>query len=76
MFSVKLKIKEGRNSLPRSGSSSSSRLRRSSIGSNGTTGSLRSSLASNKNTDKNRKEKKVRIITHRERDKDTGEIVI
>lgn len=80
MFNIKLKIKEARNSLPRSINSSPSnslnRIRRHSCGNNSNTNSLRSSL-SNKSpySSLRRKDKKVRIITTREKDKDLGEII-
>lgn len=72
MFSVKFKIKEGRNTLPRHYGSQYHNARRNSNSSD--TGSLKSSLISNKsNQNRERKNKKVRIITTREKDKYFGE---
>lgn len=68
MFSVKLKVKEGRNSLPRS-SGKHQRVRRTSQGST----SGRSSILSNRSNGE-RKEKRVRIITHREKDRDFSDL--
>lgn len=74
MFNIQFKIKEGSNSLPRS-SSTNSRHRRNSAGSY-TTNSLRSSLSSRSPYNSlRRKDKKVRIVTTRERDRDHDNIV-
>uniref|UniRef100_A0A1L8DWC1 Putative pdz domain-containing protein n=1 Tax=Nyssomyia neivai TaxID=330878 RepID=A0A1L8DWC1_9DIPT len=67
MFSVKLKVKEGRNSLPRS--AGKNRVRRNSQGST----SGRSSILSNRSNGE-RKEKRVRIVTHREKDRDFSDL--
>lgn len=59
MFSVKFKIKEGRNTLPRSHKSGGRR------GSNASsTGSLKSSLISDSSRRSTRDKKKVRILEY------------
>lgn len=64
MFSVKFKIKDGRSSLPRRTSATGSQT------------SLRSALVSGRsNTDSlNRRNKHVRIITNRDKDKLDGKL--
>lgn len=64
MFSVKFKIKDGRTSLPRRSSATGSQT------------SLRSALATGRNnTDSlQRRNKHVRIITDREKDKYEGNL--
>lgn len=65
MFNVKIKVKEGNNTLPRSGQrATGSSLPLGGSGRNSpATGSLRSSLASSNGGSLRRKDKRVRIVT-------------
>lgn len=72
MFTVKVKVKDGLNTFPRRSSDASS-SRRNSHSSN--TNSLRSSMSRGKNP-KDKKSKRVRIVTNRFIDEDGfGKIV-
>lgn len=71
MFTVKVKVKDGMNTFPRRSSNSS---RRNSNASN--TNSLRSSMSRGGNP-KDKKSKRVRIVTNRFRDdEEFGKIVL
>lgn len=73
MFTVKVKVKDGLNTFPRRSSNASSSSRRNSHASN--TNSLRSSMSRGKNP-KDKKLKRVRIVTNRFIDEDGfGKIV-
>jgi len=64
MFNVKIKVKEGNNTLPRSGQRSNGTSLVGGSGRNSpATGSLRSSLASSNGGSLRRKDKRVRIVT-------------
>lgn len=66
MFNVKIKVKEGNNTLPRSGQRSNSNYIATSGGSGRNSpamSSLRSSLASSNGGSLRRKDKRVRIVT-------------
>jgi len=63
MFNVKIKVKEGNNTLPRSGQRSNGNTLGGSGRNSPATGSLRSSLASSNNGSLRRKDKRVRIVT-------------
>lgn len=84
MFSVKFKIKDGRNSLPRSSSRSVRRgsntslntLKSSTISSTRQPLYIKNSNITNTGYNSNRKDKKVRIVVTNEHSKSSGNFVL